>query len=82
MRAAALSAYHALGVPAVKEGERKMTNWLAVFAGFCLAGSIATTLYTQHLITRCFDILDFCISLAERENDRDMLNAIKKEGTE
>ena len=61
-----------------------MTNWLALFAGLCLAGSVATTLYTQHLLTRCFDILDFCISIAERENekDKDLIDAIKREGTE
>ncbi len=59
-----------------------MTSWLALFAGLCLAGSVATTLYTQHLLTRCFDILDFCISIMEHENDRDMLDTIKKEGTE
>ena len=59
-----------------------MNYWLAVFAGFCLAGSIATTLYTQRLLKRCFDILDFCISLAVREDDADMLDAIRKEGTE
>ena len=61
-----------------------MTNWLALFAGLCLAGSVATTLYTQHLLTRCFDILDFCISIAERENEKnkDLIDAIKREGTE
>ena len=59
-----------------------MTSWLAIFAGLCLAGSVATTLYTQHLLTRCFDILDFCIAIMEHENDRDMLDTIKKEGTE
>lgn len=61
-----------------------MTSWLAIFAGLCLAGSVATTLYTQHLLTRCFDILDFCISIAEREIDKDkeLIDAIRKEGTE
>lgn len=50
---------------------------IAIFCAVCLAGSVANVLYTQYLLKRCHDILDFCINLAERECE-----PIKREGTE
>ena len=41
---------------------------LIILAGICLAGSIATNLYTQFLLSRCRDISSWIIdSMLEKE---------------
>ena len=41
---------------------------LIILAGICLAGSIATNLYTQFLLSRCVDITRWIIDgLLEKE---------------
>ena len=35
----------------------KADVFILIFSGICLAGSIATNLYTQSLLTRCHDML-------------------------
>ena len=50
---------------------------IAIFCALCLVGSVANVLYTQYLLKRCNDILNFCIDLVEQE-----CAPIKREGTE
>ncbi len=49
---------------------------LIILAGICLAGSIATNLYTQFLLSRCVDITRWIIDgLLEKEAKREGTDA-------
>lgn len=55
---------------------------MAFVIGMVLFSSLAVNLHTQHMLRQCREILDFCIDLAEKENERKELERIGREGTE
>lgn len=55
---------------------------LVFLVGMALTASLAVNLYTQHLLKQCRELLNFCIDLAEREEERPELERIGGEGTE
>ncbi len=55
---------------------------MAFVIGMVLFSSLAVNLHTQHMLKQCHEILDFCIGLADKENERKELESIGREGTE
>ena len=55
---------------------------LVFLVGMTLTASLALNLYTQHMLKQCREMLDFCIDLAEKEDERKELGKIGREGTE
>lgn len=55
---------------------------LVFLVGMALTASIAVNLYSQHLLKQCRNMLDFCMFIAAREDERRTLESIRCEGTE
>lgn len=55
---------------------------LVFLVGMTLTASLAVNLHTQHMLKQCREMLDFCIDLAEKEDERKELSKIGCEGTE
>jgi len=55
---------------------------LVFLVGMTLTASLALNLLTQHLLKQCRNMLDFCMFIAAREDERQTLESIRCEGTE
>ena len=55
---------------------------LVFLVGMTLTASLALNLHTQHMLKQCREMLDFCIDLAEKKDERKELGKIGREGTE
>ena len=55
---------------------------LVFLVGMTLTASLALNLYTQHMLKQCREMLDFCIDLTEKKEERKELERIGREGTE
>ena len=55
---------------------------MAFVIGMVLFSSLALNLHIQHMLKQCREILDFCIGLAEKEEEHKELESIGREGTE
>ena len=68
-----------------KNGEEEMNivaGMMAFVIGMVLFSSLALNLHTQHMLKQCREMLDFCIDLTEKKEERKELERIGREGTE
>ncbi len=59
-----------------------VAGMMAFVIGMVLFSSLALNLHTQHLLKQCRNMLDFCMFIAAREDERRTLESIRCEGTE
>ena len=55
---------------------------LVFLVGMTLTASLALNLYTQHMLKQCREMLEFCIDLTGKKEERKELERIGREGTE